>query len=411
MGYKDKGAMLNYNEAIQLIENEFARLNKDIIEAKLEDSTGLTLAEDIYSDVNLPGFDNASMDGYAINYTQDKNSWNVTGEISAGNFKNYSIEINSAVRIMTGGRIPADANVVIPIEDVVEDGSRIKLREDVKIKLHQNIRYKGDDLKSDLIAINRNTILKAQTIALAAACGRAKLKVYRKLTMGVLATGDELVDIDAGPGEDKVRATNLYSLLAGIKEINMNPINFGVVKDDKDLLLKSVTSALDSDSDILITSGGVSVGKYDYLKDVFKETGVETIFWRVNIKPGKPLFFGKYDKGGKTKLVFGLPGNPVSSLVSFTLFIKPIVLKFYGHEEFNYQMAKLETPIMKGESKRYFVRGRLRYESKLNKFFVSVPGSQSSGNLAGLSYANCLIVIPEEKINPEAGEDVECIMI
>jgi molybdopterin molybdotransferase len=406
-----RGMMLNYNEAIQLIEDEFARLNKDIIETKLEDSTGLTLAEDIYSDVNLPGFDNSSMDGYAVNYTTDKKSWNVTGEISAGNFKDYIIDINSAVRIMTGGRIPGDANAVIPIEDVVEDGSRIELGEDVKVKLHQNIRYMGDDLKSGVIAINRNTILKAQTIALAAACGKTKLKVYRKLTISVLATGDELVDIAASPGEDKVRATNLYSLLSGVKEINMNPINLGVVKDDKNLLLKSVTSSLESDTDILITSGGVSVGKYDYLKDVFKESGVETIFWRVNIKPGKPLFFGKYVKGNKTKLVFGLPGNPVSSLVSFTLFIKPAIRKFYGHEDFNYHMATLETPITKGESKRYFIRGRLRYESKLNKLFVSVPGSQSSGNLAGLSYANCLIVIPEEKMNTNAGEDVECIMI
>jgi molybdopterin molybdotransferase len=403
--------MLNFNEAIQLIEDEFARLNKDINEAKLEDSTGLTLAEDIYSDVNLPGFDNSSMDGYAINYATDKKNWNVTGEISAGNFKDYKIDIDSAVRIMTGGRIPTDANAVIPIEDVIEDGNGIKLRDDVKVKLQQNIRYKGDDLKAGVIAINRNTILKAQTIALAAACGRTKLKVYRKLTIGVLATGDELVDIPAAPGEDKVRATNLYSLLAGVKEINMNAINLGVVKDDKELLLKSVTSALDSDTDILITSGGVSVGKYDYLKDVFNEAGVETIFWRVNIKPGKPLFFGKYVEGNRTKLVFGLPGNPVSSLVSFTLFIKPAVQKYYGHEDYNYHMAKLETPIKKKDSKRNFVRGRLRYDSKINKFFVSVTGSQSSGNLAGLSYANCLIVVPEDKTDPETGEDVECIMI
>jgi molybdopterin molybdotransferase len=312
---------------------------------------------------------------------------------------------------MTGGRIPADANVVIPIEDVIEDGSGIMLIEGVGIKLRQNIRYKGDDLKSGIIAITRNTILKAQTIALAAACGKTKLKVYRKMTIGVLATGDELVNIEEEPGEDKVRATNLYSLLAGVKEINMIPSNLGVVKDDKELLLETITSALNSKIDILITSGGVSVGKYDYLKDVFKEAGVESIFWRVNIKPGKPLFFGKFERGGKTKLVFGLPGNPVSSLVSFALFIKPALLKFYGHEDYNYHMAKLETPIKKRDSKRNFVRGRLRFDSNMNKFLVSELGSQSSGNLAGLSYANCLIIIPEEKINPEPGEEVECIMI
>ena len=403
--------MLSFKEAIQLIEGEFLQLTKNIIEVNLSDSTGLTLAEDIYADVNIPAFNNSSMDGYAINYSGDEKSWNITGEISAGNFKDYTIDVNSAIRIMTGGKTPTNTTAVVPIEDVIEDGSMLLLREGIEIKQHQNIRYKGEDLKSGLAAITRNTVLKAQNIALAGACGKTKLKVYRKLTIGVLATGDELVDITANPGEDKVRATNLYSLLAGIKEINMNSINLGVVKDDKDLLMSSISSALNSDLDILITSGGVSVGKYDYLKDIFKEAGVECIFWRVNVKPGKPLYFGKYAKGNKTKLIFGLPGNPVSSFVSFTLFIKPTVLKFYGHEDFNSHIAILETPIKKEDSKRHFIRGRLKSDAASNRYFVSVPGSQSSGNLAGLSNSNCIIVIPEEMTNPATGEEVECIII
>ena len=403
--------MLSFKEAIKLIEDEYLQLTKNIIEVNLSDSTGLTLAEDIYADVNIPAFNNSSMDGYAINYSGDEKSWNITGEISAGNFKDYTIDVNSAIRIMTGGKTPTNTTAVVPIEDVIEDGSMLLLREGIEIKQHQNIRYKGEDLKSGLAAITRNTVLRAQNIALAGACGKTKLKVYRKLTIGVLATGDELVDITADPGEDKVRATNLYSLLAGIKEINMNSINLGVVKDDKDLLMSSISSALNSDLDILITSGGVSVGKYDYLKDIFKESGVECIFWRVNVKPGKPLYFGKYVKGNKTKLVFGLPGNPVSSFVSFTLFIKPTVLKFYGHEDFNFHIAMLETPIKKEDSKRHFIRGRLKSDAASNRYFVSVPGSQSSGNLAGLSNSNCIIVIPEEMTNPATGEEVECIII
>jgi molybdopterin molybdotransferase len=403
--------MLNFNEAIQIIENELSQLNKDIIEVMLENSSGLTLAEDIYADVNIPAFNNSSMDGYAINYTGDKKNWNITGEIAAGNFRDYKIDINSAVRIMTGGRIPEDANAVVPIEDVIEDGSMLLLRESIEIKPNQNIRYKGEDLKSGLVALTRNTVLKAQNISMAAACGRTKLKVYRKLNLGVLATGDELVDISADPGEDKVRATNLYSLLAGIKEIKMNPINLGIVKDDKDLLLNSISAALNSEPDILITSGGVSVGKYDYLKDIFKEAGVDCIFWRVNIKPGKPLFFGKHSKGNKTKLVFGLPGNPVSSFASFILFIRPAILRFYGYEDFNLRTAILEMPIKKSDSKRHFIRGRIKFNTASKRYMVSATGSQSSGNLAGLSNSNCLIVIPEEIINPATGEEVECIMI
>ena len=403
--------MLSFKEALQSIEDEFLQLTKNIIEVDLSDSTGLTLAEDIYADVNIPAFNNSSMDGFAINYTGDEKSWNITGEISAGSFQDYNIDVNSAVRIMTGGRIPTNTNAVVPIEDVIEDGIILLLREDIEIKQYQNIRYKGEDLKSGLTALTRNTVLKAQNIALAAACGRTKLNVYRKLTMGVLATGDELVDIIGDPGEDKVRATNLYSLLAGVKEINMNPINLRIMKDDKDLLMSSISAALNSDLDILITSGGVSVGKYDYLKDIFKEAGVECIFWRVNIRPGKPLFFGKYVRGNKTKLIFGLPGNPVSSFVSFTLFIKPAILKFYGHEYFNSRIAMLETPVKKRDSKRHFIRGRLRFDAASKRYFVSVPDSQSSGNLAGLSNSNCLIVIPEEMINPPSREEVECIII
>jgi len=403
--------MLNFKEAIKLIEDEFLQLTKNIIEVKLSESTGLTLAEDIYADVNIPAFNNSSIDGFAINFTGNEKRWDITGEISAGNFKDYNIDSKSAVRITTGGRIPENSTAVIPIEDLIEDGSMLHLKEGIKIKQNQNIRYKGEDLKAGLAALSRNTVLKAQNIALAGACGRTNLKVYQKLKIGVLATGDELVEIAADPGEDKVRATNLYSLLAEVKEINMNPINLGIVKDNKDLLMNSISSALKSDQDILITSGGVSVGKYDYLKDIFKEAGVECIFWRVNVRPGKPFFFGKYVKGNKTKLVFGLPGNPVSSFVSFTLFIKQAVLKYYGHEDFSYHKAILETPIKKGDSKRHFIRGKLKPDAASKKYYVSVPGSQSSGNLAGLSNSNCLIVIPEEMTNPAPGEEVECIMI
>lgn len=403
--------MLSFDEAIKLIGNEFQKLQLDTIDVNLSDSTGQTLAEDIYADVNLPAFDNSSMDGYAINYSEGTDSWNITGEISAGNFKETSVDTKSAVRIMTGGRIPANTNVVIPIEDIIEDRSMLRLRDGVRIKLNQNIRYKGEDLKSGSIALKRNTVLKSQNISLAAACGKTKLKVYRKLTAGVLATGDELIDIIAEPKEDKVRATNLYALLAAIREVNMNPINLGIVKDNKDLLMKSISIALNSEEDILITTGGVSVGKYDYLKDIFNEAGVETIFWRVNIKPGKPLYFGKYAKGNKTKLVFGLPGNPVSSLVSFILFIKPFVLKIYGNEQLNSHIAILETLIKKKDPRRHFVRGVLKFDSASKKFTVHESGSQSSGNLAGLSDSNCLIVIPEDMINPPAGEEVECITI
>jgi molybdopterin molybdotransferase len=403
--------MVSFNEAFQIIEDEFFQINKAIIEVGIPESTGFTLAEDIYADVDLPSFNNSSMDGYAINFDGNQKSWDIIGEISAGNFRDYVIDVNSAVRIMTGGRIPDNANAVVPIEDIIEDKDKFILRDGIKIKLNQNIRFKGEDLKSDHIALSKNTFLKAQNISLAAACGKTRLKVYRKLSIGVLATGDELVDISTNPGEDKVRATNLYSLLSAIEETGMNSVNLEIVRDDKILLRNSITEALNSELDILITTGGVSVGKYDYLKDVLKETGVDTIFWKVNIKPGRPLFFGKYVKGNKTVLIFGLPGNPVSSFVNFTLFIKSAIQKYYGKDCINFLRATLETPVKKKDSKRHFIRGIIRFDNISNKFVVKIMGPQSSGNLAGLSNSNCLIVFPEEMIDPRAGEEVSCIMI
>jgi molybdopterin molybdotransferase len=403
--------MVSFNEAFQIIEDEFFQINKDIIEVGIPESTGFTLAEDIYADVDLPSFNNSSMDGYAINFDGNQKSWDIIGEISAGNFRDYVIDVNSAVRIMTGGRIPDNANAVVPIEDIIEDKDKFILRDGIKIKLNQNIRFKGEDLKSDHIALSKNTFLKAQNIALAAACGKTRLKVYRKLSIGVLATGDEIVDISTNPGEDKVRATNLYSLLSAIEETGMNSVNLEIVRDDKILLRNSITEALNSELDILITTGGVSVGKYDYLKDVLKETGVDTIFWKVNIKPGRPLFFGKYVKCNKTVLIFGLPGNPVSSFVNFTLFIKSAIQKYYGKDCINFLRATLETQVKKRDSKRHFIRGIIRFDNISNKFLVKIMGPQSSGNLAGLSNSNCLIVLPEEMIDPQAGEEVSCIMI
>ncbi len=301
--------MLNYDEAFRIIENEFLLLPKNVSEVNLLDATGLTLAENIYADVDLPAFNYSGMDGYAISFSFSIREWKIIGEISAGNFNDYILDESSAVRIMTGGRIPSGADTVIPIEDVIEAGNNLTLLNDVKIKQHQNIRYKGEDLKMGSIAILAGSIITPHNISLAAACGKTKLIVYQKLTLGVLATGDEIIDISEFPGTDKVRASNPFSLLASIQEMKLNPVNLGIVKDNKEFLGKAVSSFLKSDTDILITTGGVSVGKYDYLKDVFNESGIETIFWRVNIKPGKPLFFGKYVKGDKTKLIFGLPGK------------------------------------------------------------------------------------------------------
>ena len=403
--------MISHNEAVEIIENEFNLLPKKIIEVDLLDATGFVLAEDIYADINLPPFDHSSVDGFGVKYDEGRREWKIEGELSAGNYDEFVIAENTAIRIMTGGKIPPGIDTVIQMEDVDEIDGIIHVKKDIKIRSKQNVRTTGEDLLKNELALSKGIRLSPQNLTLAAACGNSKIKVYAKLNVGVLSTGDELVDIDVVPAQDKIRATNLYSLILLIQQANMNPINFGLVKDNKEDLKARIFEMLNSDLDLLITTGGVSVGKYDFLQDILKELGTKILFWKVYIKPGKPVVFGKYMHGNRTKLVFGLPGNPVSSFVNFLIFIKSALENYLGVEKTRNVHALLDTPLKKKDLKRHFFRGILRYETESKKYFVTEAGHQSSGNLSGLSMANCLIVVPEEILNPKIGDEVVCIPI
>jgi len=192
--------------------------------------------------------------------------------------------------------------------------------------------------------------------------------------------------------------------------LNMNAVNLGIVRDEKVLLLQNIADALNSNIDILITTGGVSVGKFDYVKDVFEELGVKIKFWRACIKPGKPIVFGTFNSGSRLKLVFGLPGNPVSSLVNFEIFIRENIIKLYNQPKREYVEAVLQNNLKKKDNKRHFMRGVLT-KSNDGTYEVNSEFSQSSGSLVEMSKANCLIVIEEETINPVKGKVVKCMMI
>ncbi len=401
--------MISFNEANQIISNEFKELQISQECVDLPNSVNRILSEDVYSDLNLPPFNNSAMDGYAIMYNEGIRSWKITGEISAGNFIEHSLDDYSAVTIMTGGKLPANCDTIIPVEFVLVNGDEVKLKDEVEIKKGQNIRKAGDDLAKGKLALPKDTFLKPHHIAAAASCGKVNLKVYGKLRIGVLATGDELVDIHETPQDDKIRCSNLYSLLSAIRDMNMQAINFGIVKDNKQLIRDRIKWAFESDLDIFLTTGGVSVGKFDYLKEIYEELGVDIKFWQVYVKPGKPALFGTYKNNDKTILVFGLPGNPVSCLVNFILFVKQNILRYFNNEDQNHVQAVLEDDLKKEDKKRHFMRGFLTYNE--GAYYVKKVGSQSSGNIAQMAMSNCLIVVEEERFNPAKGELVKCIMI
>jgi molybdopterin molybdotransferase len=402
--------MISFDEAYKIIEKGFDEIKPGTEKVLLERSLHRTLAEHVIADVDLPPFNNSAMDGIAVKYNEKINEWKIVGEISAGNYEEFELKRNSAVTIMTGSRLPEFCDTIIPVEDIDLNKDTASLKENAIIKKGASLRKKGSDLKNGETAIQENTFLKPRHLAAAASCGKSELSIYKKLTIGVMATGDELIPVDEKPTGDKIRISNTYSLLAVIDELNMNAVNLGIVSDEKVLLLQNIADALHSNIDILITTGGVSVGKFDYVKNVFEELGVDIKFWRANIKPGKPIVFGTFKCGGHSKLVFGLPGNPVSSLVNFEIFIRENIIKLYNQPKREYIEAVLQNNLNKTDKKRHFMRGVLT-KTKDGTYEVSSEFNQSSGSLVEMSKATCLIVIEEEKINPAKGKVVKCMMI
>lgn len=400
--------MKSYSEALAIVKKEFESLTLHTEEVDIYESLNRILAEDVLADVDLPPFDNSAVDGYAIKFSE-RNSWKIIGEISAGKYSSFNLTEDEAVLITTGSKLPANADTVIPIEDVEVNGNTLQLKPDSFFKKNMNVRKQGNDLMKNEIAVARFTKIDAKTIAVLASCGKEKVKVYSKLKFAVMSTGDELIPISKKPTGDKLRVSNIYSLYAAIKEMNHAIINLGFTKDDPRIITEKIRTALSMNIDILITTGGVSVGKYDFLKEIFNELGIEEKFWKVNIKPGKPIYFGVYTKDERRILVFGLPGNPVSSLVNFYVFIKPAIEFLFNQHSLNKVSAVLLNDLKKKDGKRHFSRGIIRYEE--NEFQVTSEFSQSSGNIVEMSRANCLIEIEEGKINPQKGERVNCILI
>ncbi|MCB9208072.1 MAG: molybdopterin molybdotransferase MoeA [Ignavibacteriales bacterium] len=397
--------MLSFLEACIIIENEILNFEINCEKVSIEDAINRTIAESLIADVDLPSFNNSAVDGIAVKYEDGTTKWKISDEISAGNFNDS--EYKDSVEIMTGAKLPEIFDTVIPLEDYRMINDSAVLNENAKICKGMNVRYKASDAKVNEVIISKNTFLTARNISGAVSCGSSEINVYKKLIFGILATGDELIPINETPKDDKLRVSNNYGLSAAVTLIHQQSINFGFINDDYNKLKNKLKEMLKSECDILITTGGVSVGKYDYVKEIFSELGVDEIFWKVYIKPGKPIFFGKYENNGMSKLIFALPGNPVSSLVNFDVLVKPSILKKYSQPQPLKFKAILKNDIKKNDAKRHFVSGII----DVNKNEVITHSSQSSGNLAGFSKSNCLVEINEKTLNPKNGDIVECIMI
>jgi molybdopterin molybdotransferase len=389
------------------------------------DCLGQVLAGDVYSDIDIPPFDNSAMDGYALRAKDTRGASEsspkylvVVGEVAAGSMPTKEVRPGTAIRIMTGAPLPEGADAVVRFEDTDEVNRRSSSGDLSQIgilcqtKKGLNVRGRGEDIaKGDLI-LKKGKVLRPQEIGVLASLGRSTALVIRRPIVAILATGDELIGVDQPLAPGKIHDSNIYTIAAEVSRYGGIPKILGIGRDSVQSLTEKIDKGLDAD--MLITSGGVSKGDYDIVKDVLAEHG-EVGFWAVCMKPGKPLAFGVIKKveGVRTKKVphLGLPGNPVSSMVTFEQFARPAILKMMGKEALTKPTIRaiIENDITDNDGRRLFAR--VNVTRRGGQYYASVTGPQGSGILTSMVRANGLAVIPESSKGVKAGDMVEVQML
>jgi molybdopterin molybdotransferase len=363
------------------------------------------LAEDIVAGEDIPSFDNSAMDGYALRAAdvaaaspEHPAPLTVVEELPAGATPVRDLGPGEAARIMTGAPIPSGADAVVMIE--MTDGGRGRVLVRGPVRPGENLRRRGESVAAGEVVLARGTVLRPAEMSMLASLGRTRALVFRRPRVALLSTGEELVPPDTTPGPGKIRDSNRYGLLGQVAELGGVPIDLGLTGDDATKLRALITRGLE-EADCLITSGGVSVGDLDLTRRILAEFGpVES--WRVAMKPGMPQAFGL----ASGRVVFGLPGNPVSSMIVFDQFVRPALLKMSGHSRLERPRwpATLDHPIQKPAGKVHFLRAIV--ESRDGALHARTTGPQGSGILKSLTLANALIILDSDITRVEAGDRV-----
>ncbi len=401
--------MIQFDEALQAILEQTQPLN--VIQRPLKECLGYTIAEPVIAMYDHPFFNNSAMDGYGVKSEDIENAskdspvlLTIKETIQAGDYSETELTSNSAVKLFTGAPTPPGVNAVVMKEFCTEKEGRVLIHRPAKI--NENIRFQGEEFQKGQTVIAQGTTITPPVVGFLANLGSDQVKVYRKPKVSLLVTGNELIAPGRPLQPGQIYDSNSYALTAALNEMGINPVPVFYTKDDQAETRQKLNLAL-ADQDVVITLGGISVGDYDFVKEVVEAEGVETVFWRIAIKPGKPVYFGRQQQGGKNQLIFGLPGNPVSALVTFHQLIRPALLNMMGippHFSIQKTTAQLETPLKKRAGRLEFVRGICTADQKAPS--VRSTQGQSSHMLSGLTTANCLIHFPEEQTTLNPGDPV-----
>jgi molybdopterin molybdotransferase len=350
-------------------------------------SFGRILAQDIRSDMDMPPFNKSTVDGFACRRADLEMELEIIETIAAGKYPERKVSAGECSRIMTGAPVPEGADTVIMVEDslILPSG---KVRFSGRY-IKPNISVKGEDIKNGEVVLKRGKLITPQDIAVIASVGSVSLSVSKFPVIGVISSGDELVEPDEKPDVSQIRNSNAYQLLAQIQRAGGNGTNYGIARDDKDATFEIVEKAV-SECDIVLITGGVSMGDFDFIPSVIEKAGVKILFSRVNVQPGKPTTFGIHPKS----LVFGLPGNPVSSFIQFELLVRPLIFRMMGNE---WKPVYTELPMKESYKRRSSDRMGLVPVIITGERLVLPVEYHGSAHITSMSVADGIITIPEGK--------------
>lgn len=395
--------MISVDEAVKIALDAVTTLQPKNV--YLEDALGFCLAQDVLSDIDMPPFDRSAMDGYAV-VAEDCVSvpafLTVIEDIAAGHIPTKKVACGFASKIMTGASVPDGADAVVKFEETeVYDDNRVKILRPVT--KGSNISKRGEDMQAGRVVLQSGMLIRPQEIGILATVGKSRVEVYPSPTVGIASTGSELVDIDIRPSAVQIRNSNSYSLSAQARCLKANVEILGIVKDNIEDTISIIKKGLEKD--ILILSGGVSMGEYDLVGKTLKDLNTHIYFEKVALRPGKPVIFGKKDN----TLIFALPGNPVASFVTFELFIYPVIRKMMGftNQQRTITKATLEVDIPVKRRRREYRPAFIRLHN--NTWLVSPVEWHGSADLLATTKANCLLIVREDVEKLRQGQLVDTI--